>query len=346
MTAADGAGWLRLKRLALNRAQPLAAYLELSYRCNWRCVFCYNPRHHDRTGLALDEWIRVLDDLRELGALSLTLTGGEPLAYARFPELLRAASARRFALRLFTNGALVSDALADVIAEARPLAVELSLHGGCAQTHDRATGVPGSFVAMLAGLRRLRERGVPLRLKSLLTSLNHDELDAMIALAEELGVPHQLDATVTPRDDGDRGPLLYQAPAEAVARMYRRLAERNGLPSVERETGGVNCGLGRITLAVDPEGEVYPCLQWRHSSLGNVRTTRLTELWRTSSVREQAAAVSTAANERMLAQGGALSRFPFCPALAAQHTSDPLRPDSEHAVHSAIVESLRTRAAG
>ena len=41
----------RLKQLALERAQPLSASLELSYRCNWRCVFCYNPRHNDLRGL-------------------------------------------------------------------------------------------------------------------------------------------------------------------------------------------------------------------------------------------------------------------------------------------------------
>ena len=54
----------RLKQVALERAQPLAASLELTYRCNWRCVFCYNPRHHDRRGLSGAEWLGVLDGLR------------------------------------------------------------------------------------------------------------------------------------------------------------------------------------------------------------------------------------------------------------------------------------------
>jgi MoaA/NifB/PqqE/SkfB family radical SAM enzyme len=343
---ARGAGWQRLKQRALQAEQPLAAYLELTYRCNWRCAFCYNPRHRDKRGLGLVEWTQVLDDLRELGTLSLTLTGGEPLAHTQFPAIARAASERRFALRIFTNGALVSETLADLIADLRPLAVEMSLHGALAETHDLVTGVAGSFVAMLAGLGRLHARGVPLRLKSLLTSVNHREIDAMITLAAELGVPHQLDATVTPRDDGDPAPLQYRAPHESVARMYRLLAERGSLPFAERTAGGVNCGLGRITLAVDPEGEVYPCLQWRHSSLGNVRTTRLVKLWRSSPARAQAAYVSTAVNDAMLERGGAQARFPFCPALAAQHTGDPLLPDDEHAVHGAIVESLRDDAAG
>jgi hypothetical protein len=48
-----------------------------------------------------------------------------------------------------------------------------------------------------------------------------------------------------------------------------------------------------------------------------------------------------AANDRMLALGGPLSSFPFCPALAAQHTGNPLDPGEEHRSHAEIVEDLR-----
>lgn len=334
-------GWLRLKQRAIARAQPLAAYLELTYRCNWRCTFCYNPRHFDRRGLSAAEWSAVLDDLRSLGTLAVTLTGGEPLAHPEFLEIARAAAARRFAVRLFTNGTLVSEALAEAIADLRPLAVEMSLHGATAPTHDRLTRAPGSFAAMQRGLERLRARGVPLLVKSLLTNLNEHELDGMIALAEQLGVPHQVDATVTPRDDGDLGPLGYRASPEGIALMYRRTAERGRLPTASHVEGGVNCGLGRTTLAVDPEGGVYPCIQWRRTSLGNVRVTPLGDLWRGSPVREEAAGLALAANEAMRTAEDSLAAFPFCPALAQQHTGDPLVPDAGHAERARIVAGLR-----
>jgi MoaA/NifB/PqqE/SkfB family radical SAM enzyme len=341
LSRSSGEGWFQVKQLALARAQPLGAHLELTYRCNWRCVFCYNPRHFDRRGLSLDEWTKVLDDLRELGTLSVTLTGGEPLAHPEFAAIARAVRGRELALRIFTNGALVSEELSEVIAEVRPLAVEMSLHGASAETHDRVTGAPHSFEAMFSGLERLKRRGVPLVLKSLVTRLNEQEIDAMIALAERSGVNHQLDADVTPRDDGDEGLLGYRASPVAVEQMYRRTAEQGPLPWAGREPGGVNCGLGRITVAVDPEGEVYPCLQWRRSSLGNVREARLRDLWRSSGAREEAAGVAVAANEAMRSRGGALARFPFCPALAAQHTGDPLEPDEGHGLRARIVDGLR-----
>src|SRR5947207_1591546 len=141
-SASAGAEVARYKRNALALAQPLSAYLELTYRCNWRCVFCYNPRHFDRAGLSAAEWIAVLDELRRLGTLTITLTGGEPLAHPEFFEIATAARERAFAIRVFTNGALIDEAAADHLARLDPLVVELSLHGASAATHDAATGTP------------------------------------------------------------------------------------------------------------------------------------------------------------------------------------------------------------
>ena len=335
-------GWLRLKQRALARAQPLAAHLELTYRCNWRCVFCFNPRHSDIRGLSGDEWIAVLDDLRALGALSASLTGGEALTHPEFFKIAKAARARSFVLRIFTNGSLVTEAVAQELAALHPMGVELSLHGARAETHDRATGRPGSFVAMLRGLDHLSRQGVPLLLKTPLTWINEDELDEMVALAQRLGVAHQVDATITPRDDGDPGPLQYRASPAGVERMYRKVAALGRLPGTTREEGGLNCGLGRLSVAVDPEGNVYPCPQWRKTSLGNVRVTPLRDLWARSPVRQEAAEVARTANDRLRGMGEALARFPYCPALAIERTGDALRPDEFHVLQAEA--ALRVRA--
>jgi MoaA/NifB/PqqE/SkfB family radical SAM enzyme len=336
-------GWLRVKRRALDAAHPLAAHCELTYRCNWRCVFCYNPRHHDRRNLSTAEWVGVVDELQALGVLMVTLTGGEPLAHPGFLEIAAAVRERNLAFRVLTNGALVTDALAAALADLQPLGAELSLHGARAETHDRATALPGSFEAMKLGLDRLRERGVPVLVKTPLTSINESELEDIVALAEGWDVPHQLDANITPRDDGDPAPLAFRASREGVETLYRLVAEKGDLPDTTREAGGLNCGLGRITMAVDPEGDVFPCFQWRQSAMGNVRDTRLRDLWKTSTLRAEAAQVAVDANETLSRRSDALSRFPFCPALAAQRTGDPLQVDEDHEAEASIVHRLRTR---
>jgi len=334
----------RLKQVAMQRAQPLSATLELTYRCNWRCVFCYNPRHHDRRGLSGAEWLAVLDDLRALGTLYVALTGGEPLTHADFLAVAWGVRRRALALRILTNGALITERMADEIAALAPLGVEMSLHGAEAATHDAATATPGSFDAMLRGLDRLRERGVATVLKTPLTRLNEGQIDAMHELAGARGVPWRVDPVLTPRDDGDVSPLEWRASASAVERIFHRLAALGQLPHEDRAHGGLNCGLGRTTLAVSPEGDVFPCMQWRKAPLGNVRETPLRELWPTSPERVRAAAVSAAANDRLVERGGALASFPFCPAIAQQRTGDPLRPDDDHRQQAEIAEGIRRAA--
>ena len=335
----------RLLESALRRAQPLSALLELTYACNWRCVFCYNPRHHDRRRLDAAEWSAVIADLRELGTLNVTLTGGEPLAHPDALAVMEEVRRRAMTFRLFTNGSLVTDEVAARLAALRPVAVELSLHGARRETHDLTTATPGSFDALWRGVAALRRHQVPVVLKTPLSRLNETELEEMAALTEREGVPYNVDATLTHRDDGDAGPLRFAVTREGLARFYAFLAGRNALPSSHRTPGGVNCGLGRATLAVDPEGNVYPCPQWRKSSLGNVREARLAELWRGSPVRGEAADVAVRANDALLAGGGPMARFPFCPAVALERTGDAVHADPLHVAQAEAAEQARLAAA-
>jgi MoaA/NifB/PqqE/SkfB family radical SAM enzyme len=339
-----GRASVALQERALRRAQPLAALLELTYACNWRCVFCYNPRHHDQRRLSGAEWAQVIADLRALGTLNVTLTGGEPLTHPEAFEVMSAVRSQAMTFRLFTNGSLVTDEVAQRLVALRPLAVELSLHGASSETHDRSTATPGSFDALWRGVAALKRHGLPIVLKTPLTRINEDELEEMIALTEREGVPYNLDAALTHRDDGDPAPLQYSVTRQGLDRYYALLAEHKRIPVSHRTVGGVNCGLGRTTLAVDPEGNVYPCPQWRKSSLGNVRQTPLVKLWHGSSVRVEAAAVAQKANDALLAAGGPMAYFPFCPAVAQERTGDPIHADPLHLAEAEAAERARLAA--
>lgn len=336
-------GLPELKRRARERCQPLTAYLELTYRCSSRCVFCYNPRRHDVEPLAAADWVAVLDDLRELGTLWVTFTGGDPLAHPGFVEVARAARERALAVRVFTNGRLVDDAMADVLAALHPASVELSLHGATPEVHDATTREPGSHAALVAAVGRLRARGVRTLLKSPLTCLDEHQVGTVVTLAERLGVPLRFDWMLTPRDDGDTAPLRYRASAAAVEAVMARLHALGRLPTAHRTRGEPACGLGRLTVAVDPEGNVFPCIQWRSSSLGTVRERPLRELWRDSAVRAAAAEVATEASDGLLDQGGALATYPYCPALALAVTGNPLVPMPEQAAAAEAAARVRSR---
>jgi MoaA/NifB/PqqE/SkfB family radical SAM enzyme len=223
--------------------------------------------------------------------------------------------------RLFTNGSLVTDDVARRLAELRPVAVELSLHGARAETHDRTTATPGSFDALWRGVAALKRHAVPTILKTPLTRINEHELDEMVALTEREGIPYNLDAMLTHRDDGDPGPLQFSMTREGFARYYALLARRK---QIRRRTGHP---AGSTAARADdarggPRGKRVPLPQWRKASLGNVRETRLLQLWKSSTVRWRPPR-SHGSERRAPRRGGSDGELPVLPGRRAGANGRP-----------------------
>ncbi|HEY0510696.1 MAG TPA: radical SAM protein [Thermoanaerobaculia bacterium] len=330
----------RLMDTAWRRNLLVTVLVELTYRCNLDCFFCYNDVGLGGEPLRREQYFQLFAELRDLEVLHLTLSGGEPLAHPDF--LLLGARARElgFAVRIKSNGhALRGELARRVRDEVDPFLIETSLHGATAATHDRQTRVPGSFERLLANLAELRALGLRVKLNSTLTAWNEGEIAGMFALADSLGLPLQVDPEVTPRDDGDRGPLAVAASREGVLRLFRLQAERGraaeggsvqaiGVRSADENVpapAGKHCGAGSSGLAIDPYGNVYPCVQWRRP-VGNLHRQGLREIWLGSGGLEEVRDLTVRARELMEAQGPRASLLNFCPGMAAVHSAgDPLR---------------------
>jgi len=300
--------------------------LELTYRCNLDCFFCYNDRALEGSPLRLEQYSALLADLAELGTLNLILSGGEPLAHPDFFAIGACARELGFVVRVKSNGhSLRREVVERLHRDVDPFLVEVSLHGATAATHDRQTRVQGSFDRLLANLGELRRVGVRAKLNAVLTRWNEHEIAEMLALGHRLELPMQIDTQVTPRDDGSRDTLSI-APSPAA---IRRLFELQGLaeyaadcpPAPAGAPRRKHCGAGSSTVAVDPYGTVMPCVQWRRP-LGNLHQTPIREIWQTSpglgDVRRLATAVAASLDQR----GSDHHLMAFCPGIAEASTGD------------------------
>jgi radical SAM protein with 4Fe4S-binding SPASM domain len=272
---------------AAKRRIPVTATVEVTRRCNCRCVHCYtnlsarNRGERDRE-LSLAEHHRLLDELGELGTLWLLYTGGEPFLRPDFLEVYTAAKRRGFIVTLFTNATLIDRAAADTLASLRPFLVEVTLYGGTEATYDHVTRAPGSFREAWNGVQRLVARSIPIRLKTVVLRENVHELSLMEDQARQMGLEFRFDASINSRVDGGHAPLSHRLePAELVrldARNERRMEEWGNF--CEKTLGGIEaqsrssswraplymCGAGATTLAVDPHGRILPCTMARMQS--------------------------------------------------------------------------------
>jgi radical SAM protein with 4Fe4S-binding SPASM domain len=272
-----------LHRRARGARLPINATIELTHRCPLECKHCYNnlpvgDRGARARELSLDEHKRILDELADAGGLWLLFTGGEIFARADFLDIYKHAKSRGFLITLFTNATQITPAIADTLVEWPPFAVEVTLYGRTRETYERLTGVPGSFDRCMRGIRLLRERGLPVKLKTVAVTINRHEIADMQRFAEqELGVSFKFDGMINARIDCSHSPLEVRlTPSEMVqldledpvrhADWLRLVTDR---PLVPQVPPGValpgrdalyHCGGGLTAFSIDPEGKMNICV--------------------------------------------------------------------------------------
>ncbi len=326
---------------AVRASRPVYATLELTYTCNFACRFCYNPverRNQRRTKplpkpdlkpLAFEEILGVLDQLREMGVLYLTLTGGEPLTHPRFWDIAYAAKARSFAVRVFSNAALITEAVADRFHDLAPYCLEISVHGAKDETAEALNQVKGSHQALLRALGHLSARNIRVYLKCVVTRLVQDELSEIKALGDRFGYPVFFDPVLTISDDGEEYPLDLQASDEVLRKLYLADGLNIGNSPFQREPGDLNCTVAAGTIHITPGGEIQPCTQWKQA-VGNVRERPIQETWATSPILEEARKVSREMPE-LIRQGTDHHAFcHHCPGLSLLRYGDARRLEDQY----------------
>jgi MoaA/NifB/PqqE/SkfB family radical SAM enzyme len=308
--------------------------VELTYRCNLDCFFCYNDLGLKGKPVSTERYLELWQELAEMQVFTLTLSGGEPLAHPDFVELGRGARDLGFVVRVKSNGHALSPSYSQQIKdEIDPFMVDVSIHGSTAEVHDRQTRVPGSFDRLMANIEGARKAGLRLKANTTLTSWNEHEIEGIFALAESLDLGLSISPTVSPKDDGDTEPLSIRPSDEAVQRMFRALeaskpsapAELLSDPGEAAPTTSKNCGAGASTLVIDPFGDVFPCVQWRRS-IGNVHQSTIGEIWSGSAVEEIRSLNEQAESLKDTRQGFARLAN-HCMGLSELKTGDPLAVD-------------------
>jgi radical SAM protein with 4Fe4S-binding SPASM domain len=274
---------------ALDRNIPLSVQLDLTYRCNERCVHCYLD-HDDHGEMTTAEIKHLLDEMAEAGVFILTLSGGEIFLRKDFFEILE--YARRtllFCVKLKTNAILVREREAARLRDLGVESIQISIYSHRPEVHDAITLVPGSLKRSLDAVKFLKAQGLRVVLANVLMVQNAQDYRGVRALAEELGVECTLDPTITPMMDGDRGILSLNVDQTALREVFRDQELVGDVdefcaiaaPADENSLAALPCSAGHTTAYVSPYGEVFPCVQFPLPT-GNVRTQRFLDIWRHS----------------------------------------------------------------
>lgn len=274
------------KALALNI--PMGVQVDLTYRCNERCVHCYLD-HDDHGEMTTDEIKHLLDQLAEAGVFILTFSGGEIFVRKDFFELLEYARRLTFCVKLKTNAILIREAEAARIRDLGVESIQISIYSHRPEVHDAITLVSGSLKRSLDAIRFLKSQGLRVIIANVLMKQNMHDYQGVRALADELGVDCTLDPTITPMMDGDRSILGLGADQSDLRQVFRDSALVGDAdefcaipdPASDDTLNSMPCSAGHTACYVSPYGDVFPCVQFPLPT-GNVRRQPFIDIWRHS----------------------------------------------------------------
>lgn len=275
-------------------------YLDVTDRCDNRCLTCDIWKHPDRRRLELSiEEIRdLLGQAVDLGCRIVSLGGGEPLTRPDLPDIVSAASALGLWVHMNSNGRLLTTDRVRRLRDSGLRMAVLSLDHPDREEHDAIRGV-ACYDRVMEGIRTLRReaQGIVVGLQCTLNRRNLKEARRIIDLAVALGV-HRVQFTpihthLQQRDKSREsfGDLLFTVEDEPEIRR-----ELGGLAAALRESGlagtsdvfldeiptwlhrrpSFHCVAGSLMVNVDAFGRVSVCHNYDGPS--TIRERRLKDI--------------------------------------------------------------------
>lgn len=167
---------------------PTMLQFELTGMCNLKCKQCYNDSGSKPTLMTAEHWknfsVKVANNL-----FSVTLSGGEPLLLGKqLFELMDIFAASNTWINLISNGFLIDRETARRLAEYNLGWVEISIDSPHEEYHDYLRGAHESWRKAVLAASYLASYNVPVFIGTCVTPKTLSDLDAMVKLAEEIGV--------------------------------------------------------------------------------------------------------------------------------------------------------------
>ncbi|MFL6301267.1 MAG: radical SAM/SPASM domain-containing protein [Terriglobales bacterium] len=278
-----------INQRALDLGVPIGVHMDLTYRCNERCVHCYLD-HDDRGEMNTAEIKGILEQLAEAGVFFLTLSGGEPLMRKDFFDIVAHARSLMFNVKVKTNGLLIGEKEAQRLQELGVENVQISVYSHRPEVHDAITKVKGSLERTKKAVRFLRAQGLKLTIANVMMTSNLADQDGVRELAKELDCLYTVDPTITPHIDGDMSLLKLRIPTHELQKLMHTPELVGGEadeycvpfePAKQDDLESTPCSAGHTACYISPYADVFPCVQFPLPT-GNLRREKFLAIWNDS----------------------------------------------------------------
>ncbi len=266
--------------------------IELTSKCNERCVHCYIPHEFKISEISEELYYSVLNQLKEMGTLGVSLSGGEPMVHPKFKEFLKAAKDMDFYVHVLSNLLLLDDETVEIMREGNACGVQVSLYSMIPEHHDAITTVKGSFERTKNAILKLIENNVPVQINCPVMKANKDDAAEVIKWGHDHKIRVNVDYAIMAEYNHETGNLANRLTPEECRGVITSIIELDenykeslkqldlsALDDIKLDPNEPFCGVGINTACMVANGNIYPCPGWQGYVCGNLNEKSLKAIW-------------------------------------------------------------------
>ncbi|MEW6101535.1 MAG: radical SAM protein [Candidatus Omnitrophota bacterium] len=254
---------------------------QYDYKCNFRCQHCdvtkIGAKNKNRffTPREVKELSRQAD---EMGLAHIVITGGEPLVFPDFEDIVKAIGPQKFYITSDTNGWLLDEAKAKHLKSIGVDKIQLSLDSLIPAEHDAFRRMNGSHARCLVAIDAAKKAGLNIIIQTVVTKqrICSQELIDFLEFFKKQGVGVFVTyAKPVGEWEGNFGVLIDKADMDYV----RQLEKKYNVFTHLTPAYGLNLGCIAVKrmVSITKYGDVMPC-PYIHVSLGNFFDEPLKEI--------------------------------------------------------------------
>lgn len=267
-------------------------HIEITSKCNERCLHCYIPHEHKIKNIDSDLFYNILEQCKDMKVLHLTLSGGEPMLHKDFCKFLKRCREYNFSVNILTNLTLLDNNIIEEMKDNPLLGVQVSLYSMNPEIHDEITQIKGSFFKTKNAILKLIENNIPLQISCPILKQNKNSYTDVVKWADKYKIHVGDDFVIIGRYDHKTVNLNYRLSIDEVKEIIKEKAlgdvgylEQMKLAAEKKKEITVDeyvCSVCNSSICITENGNIYPCAGWQNYIIGNINKTPLNEIWENS----------------------------------------------------------------
>lgn len=254
---------------------PVSVMIELLTKCNMHCEHCYLPTHTDE-GLDFKTICNLLCELKELGVLNVSLTGGEIFLREDLLDIVKFARSLYMRVFLLSNGTMLNNRIIEQLSQMHIAEFSTTIFSMQDKIHDSITGKKGSLDTVKKNLAMLKEAQVKIRVKTPVMKKNaHDFMNIKVYCAAN-GFEYRASPLIFSKTNGDKTPQNFRLQENELAQIMQQIDSISR--SEHLHINEVPCAALFYSFAIDCKGDVYPCNSFFYK-VGNIYQNTLKYIW-------------------------------------------------------------------